>query len=470
MLMGIKLRAYPTVEQKTVLSQWMGCSRVIWNAKCEEWKYKSTYARKYLPVGTYADVDATYSQYKDDEITPYLSKVPSQVLRNASNSWRDTMRNWMNPKHPQQGPARRKCKVSEDSVYLTSELYEFRTDEAGQPRLVIGTKKFPVGELKFTLHRSFQLPKSVRVKKKAGKWYVSFCYDDELHEADCLSERVAIERFKAMTAEDLDQRVEGVDRGVAVACHTDRRLFDLSSEAKTKRIKTERYLKQQQRRLARQQKGSKQREKTKSKVARAHGKLFNVRDNFCHQTSHALTKDAGKLIVMENLSTSRMTRRAKPKRNEVTGKWEKNNAAQKSGLNRSILAVGWHKLEQYTRYKARRRGSLLIKISPQFSSQECADCDRIHPANRVSQALFVCQHCGHRDNADHNAALVLKKRTIKMILYSGTELSAKGVLSEVDTGRGVHRKTSEPKARKQELRSVKKDGCCRALPPEARPF
>jgi putative transposase len=229
-------------------------------------------------------------------------------------------------------------------------------------------------------------------------------------------------------------------------------------------ITGKRYLKRQQKRLARQKKGSKRREKTKGKIAKAHGRIANVRDNFCHQTSHALTQQPGKVIVMEDLKTLQMTKRVKPKKNPETGKWEKNRAAQKSGLNRSILSVGWYKLEQYTRYKAKRRGSLLIKISPQFSSQECADCSHIHSANRVSQALFVCQQCGNRDNADHNAALVLKKRAINLLKHSGSELSAKGVLSLPDTGRGVHSKTSKPKARKQGLRSVKKDGDATAKP------
>lgn len=461
------MRAYPTEGQKNVLSQWMGSARVIWNAKCEEWKYQSTYARKYLPLGTYADVDATYSQYKDFEITPYLSSVPSQVLRNAANLWRDTMRDWMNPKHPQKSPAQRKKKKSEESVYLTSELYEFVENSNGTLSLIIGTKKFPVGELKFTAHRDFKVPKSIRIKKKAGLWFVSFCYDDGLLEEGLLSDKEALKTFQQMSPEELQACVIGVDRGIVVACHTDMAAYDLSPEAKANRKKKERYLKCQQRRFARQKKGSKRRDKTKGKISRTHGRIANVRDNFCHQTSNSLTKEPGKVIVMEDLKTSNMTRRAKPKQNEATGKWEKNNAAQKSGLNRSILSVGWYKLEQYTRYKARRRGSLLVKIDPQFSSQECADCSHIHSDNRVSQAEFACQACGHRDNADHNAALVLKKRAINLLKHSGTELSTKGVLSLVDTGRGVQSKTSRPKATKQELRSVKNDGRGRVPIPEA---
>lgn len=76
--LGMKLRAYPTGEQKIVLSQWMGASRVVWNAKCSEWRYQSSFAKRYLPIGTYAPVDASYAQYKDKELTPYLYNVPAE--------------------------------------------------------------------------------------------------------------------------------------------------------------------------------------------------------------------------------------------------------------------------------------------------------------------------------------------------------------------------------------------------------
>lgn len=33
---GVKFSAYPTKEQKKILSEWIGCSRVIYNCKVEE--------------------------------------------------------------------------------------------------------------------------------------------------------------------------------------------------------------------------------------------------------------------------------------------------------------------------------------------------------------------------------------------------------------------------------------------------
>ena len=87
MLMGIKYKANPTEEQKLILSQWMGCSRTIWNAKCDEDKYLRGFARKYLPIQTYPEINKSYSQYKDKELTPWLFKCPSQILRDSSRNW-----------------------------------------------------------------------------------------------------------------------------------------------------------------------------------------------------------------------------------------------------------------------------------------------------------------------------------------------------------------------------------------------
>ena len=118
-----------------------------------------------------------------------------------------------------------------------------------------------------------------------------------------------------------------------------------------------------------------------------------------------------------------MTKKSKPKIDDKTGKYLKNNKKQKSGLNRSILDKCWHKLEIYLKYKAIKENKIWFKINPNFTSQECADCGHIHPDNRKEQK-FCCLRCGHIDNADHNAAMVIKKRAINLLIYSGTELSS----------------------------------------------
>ena len=141
-----------------------------------------------------------------------------------------------------------------------------------------------------------------------------------------------------------------------------------------------------------------------------------------------------KVLIFEDLKTRNMTKKPKAKPN-AQGGWDRNNAKAKAGLNKSILDRGWHKLEEFTKYKAYRAGKAFFKVPAHHTSQECADCGHIHPGNSKSQELFICDNCGHTDNADKSAAEVIKKRAIKLILDSGTELSKRGVL--LDSGRGA---------------------------------
>lgn len=149
MLMGIRLRAHPTKQQKLTLSQWMGCARFIWNAKCEDDQYLTVYAKKYFPVGTYAPVDQKYSQYKSDDLSPWLKKCPSQILRNSVSNWMDTYRHFLKGEC---GKPKRKKKGDGGSIHLTKELFEFRLCDDGVTRLFIGSKTNNIGFLSLKIH------------------------------------------------------------------------------------------------------------------------------------------------------------------------------------------------------------------------------------------------------------------------------------------------------------------------------
>ena len=104
-----------------------------------------------------------------------------------------------------------------------------------------------------------------------------------------------------------------------------------------------------------------------------------------------------------------------------------------------------HQIALFFSYKANHDGKVFIKVSPRFSSQECAKCGHIHPGNRQTQSQFVCQKCGHSENADQNAAEVIKKRGVEEILKQVTP----GI---GESARGGTRKTSrasKPKVQTQ---------------------
>lgn len=80
----------------------------------------------------------------------------------------------------------------------------------------------------------------------------------------------------------------------------------------------------------------------------------------------------------------------------------------------------------------------------------------------------MCVSCGHTDNADRNAARIIKKRAIDAILHPGTGLTDENMLV---TGRGDQRKTSKAKNPARDgQRSVKKEKGSTTLPLEALPL
>jgi len=455
MLTGVKFRAHPNSKQKLVLSQWMGCARFIWNAKVDEEKYYRTFALKYYPIGTYAPVDQKAAQFKSKELTPWLYQCPSQIIRNSAVNWYQTYQKFMKG---QCGKPKRKPKTDRGSIYLTRELFRFYKCEDGNTRLFIGTKTNNIGYLSFKAHTTFKVPNSLYIRKECGNYTVSFCYENCINGDGLLSNSEHFEFLHGATKEYLDVNVVGIDRGVKIPVHTGDITFDFTDNQKKKIAKSDRYIKRLQRKLTKQTKGSNRRRKTKHRIATHHAKKANIRNDFAHKTSRSLVDGKAKVIVFEALKTANMTRKPKAKQ-DAGGQFISNKAAQKAGLNKAILNVGWHMIELYTKYKAYQAGKAVFKIPAPYTSQECAKCDYTHPDNRKSQNLFVCGKCGNTDNADKNASLVIKKRAINLILNTGTVLSSDGLLKEkLDTGRGGIRKTGRAKSSdSKSLRNVKKE-------------
>ena len=426
MLMGLRFQARPTAHQKLVLSQWLGCARVIWNAKCQEYRYHRRFSQRLGLTGTRPPIDQKYAQFKDTELTPWLYRCPSQILRNSAVNWFKTFQNHFKGLC---GKPRFKKKHDHISLHLTRELFSFEKDpKSGALRLLIGTKKNHIGVLDLNYHtKRFALPKSIRIKKRAGRYWVSFCYEDGLDTTEHLTQSQHLERLRALDVEQLETMVEAVDVGVVTLAETTCKSHGFTPEQKRSVARHGEKKKALQKAMSRGQKGSKRREKKKRRMARASEKIANIRRDAHHKISAQLVEDAD-VLIFEDLRVSQMTRRPQAKRDEAGGALERRGVRAKARLNRAILNAGWHQLYQFTKYKAFRASKVTFKVRAHYSSQECADCHHTHPRNRVSQASFVCQLCGHHDNADRNAARVLKQRAIKRILDSGTELSARGVL------------------------------------------
>ena len=153
-----------------------------------------------------------------------------------------------------------------------------------------------------------------------------------------------------------------------------------------------------QRAIARKQKGSKRRKKA---VAR----LGNHERHICQRVNDSRNKITSSrannhsLVIGEALRTCNMTRSAKGTLDEPG-----TNVRQKAGLNRGILAQGWGITRRQFAYKCRWRGGHYIEVDPRGTSQRCNECDHEEPANRPTQALFLCVECGYTENADFQSS------------------------------------------------------------------
>ncbi|MGO9614138.1 MAG: helix-turn-helix domain-containing protein, partial [Dissulfurispiraceae bacterium] len=172
MASGVKFRTYPNKEQSALLTCWIGCQRFVYNSKVEEDRYFRTFRNRALGLtGVQTPVDQQYSQFKDEDLTPWLFEVPSQILRNGAYRFMQAYARFF--KGLSQRPSRKK-RHGRQTVLLTRELFQFmptgKTTKAKdglvkEYRLIIGTEKFMIGELKFIAHRPYELPNSISISR-----------------------------------------------------------------------------------------------------------------------------------------------------------------------------------------------------------------------------------------------------------------------------------------------------------------
>ena len=217
--------------------------------------------------------------------------------------------------------------------------------------------------------------------------------------------------------EELRSQTLGFDRGVTIpVMASSGRRIDFAPIQKIRMEKKERAKKRWQRKLSRQVKGSDNRRKSRKRLARTFEYAKKVRKDVIHKATRDLVSEPDRnLFVVEDLKIKNMTRKPEGKQDD-SGGYAKNGARAKAGLNRTILSSCWGLFVLFLSYKSLRSGKLVIKVSPQYSSQECVRCGHIHPDNRPSRAEFVCQRCGLKDNADHNASRVIARRGVRLLL------------------------------------------------------
>ena len=220
--------------------------------------------------------------------------------------------------------------------------------------------------------------KNITITNRGGGWYAS----------------IQVEQVIAIARHPSDSEI-GIDAGVkCFAAFSDRTMIQGVHSFR----KHEAALAMEQRKLARKKRGSNNWKKQRGEIAKLHHTISNVRSDYLHKLSTEISKNHAKVYV-EGLQIRNMSASARGSIEEPGS-----NIKAKAGLNKSILDQGWFEFRRQLDYKLFWKGGLLVEVNPRHTSQRCSRCGYTAKENRASQALFRCQACGYKENADVNAA------------------------------------------------------------------
>src|SRR5690349_7317573 len=162
--------------------------------------------------------------------------------------------------------------------------------------------------------------------------------------------------------------------------------------------KDEKKLAQAQRRLARKQRGSKNRDKARRTVARIHARIADRRRDFTHKLSTRIIRE-NQTICIESLHVKAMVKHPT--------------------LAKAIHDVGWGEFVRQLTYKAAWYGRTFVAIDKWYpSSKRCSSCGHVLGSLSLDVRQWTCPICASVHDRDVNAA--------KNVLAAGLAVSACG--------------------------------------------
>jgi putative transposase len=372
MLKAVKIRLYPTAEQQTAIAQQIGAARYVYNRSLALRKF--AYTKFGIKIGKF-DLIKRITTLKERDKTSWLKDADSQALQqsiaNMDKAYQHFFKGGGFPKFKSRHHSRQsyqypqRVKIDGSKVYLP---------KVGWVKCK-GLREDIVGKIK-----------TVTVSHEANLYHAALLIDDGIETVLVCTNTNAI----------------GLDVGVSLVVADSEggmtKPLDLVHELTRLRVRAQQ--------LSRKKKGSNNRAKAKVKLAKQNLRIANMRKDFLHKLSLQYAENQG-IVVVEDLKIKNMTKSAKGTE-EKPGK----QVAQKRGLNRSITQQSWGLFFELLEYKVKARGGKFVKVDPRHTSQTCNCCGHVSSENRLKQEKFVCTACGHRANADVNAAKNIRDRGI----------------------------------------------------------
>lgn len=347
-------RFYPTAEQEHLLRRTLGCVRLVYNRALAE-RTDAWYQRQERV--DYAHTSTMLTQWKKQEDLQFLNEVSCVPLQQGLRHLQFAFTNFFagRAKYPNF-----KKKRNGGSAEFTKSAFKWREGQVYlakclEPLHIRWSRPLPEGVE----------PSTVAVRlNPAGRWYISLRFDD----------------LRDLTLTATTESV-GVDAGISS-------LVTLSTGEKVANPKAfdrhYRRLRQTQKALSRKQKGSRNREKARIKVARTQEKITNSRKDHLHKLTTRLVRE-NQTIAVESLAVKNMVKNPK--------------------LSRAISDAGWGEMVRQLEYKCQWYGRTLVKIDQWFpSSKRCGNCGHVVERLPLSVREWDCPQCRTHHDRDINAA------------------------------------------------------------------
>jgi putative transposase len=351
-----RYRLNPTVAQETLLNQFAGARRFVWNWALNR---KITGYQQTGETLSYHDLAAELTRIKQEPATAWLREMDSQALQQALRDLESAYQQFfrrLKRGEKKKGFPKYKSRKTDTLRFRIPQRVSLTGNAVSVPK---------IGLIRAVVHRPLEgVTKGATFKREPdGQWYV------------CLvTEQQAAPRRERPVHTHI-----GVDMGLTslAVCSTGETI----ANPRWYRTQT-RKLRRAQQACSRKVKGSRNRAKARVRVARLHQKIRNQRNDCLHKLSTGLVRQHD-LVSIEDLSVRGLA---------------------KTKLAKSVLDAGWGLLRSMLVYKADRNDSHVVAIGRFFaSSKTCSACGLINIDLTLADRVWTCA-CGVQHDRDLNAA------------------------------------------------------------------
>ena len=360
---GYKYRAYPNMKQQEFFLKTFGSCRFVFNHYLEK---KQTLWKECHGSLSYTETSKDLSHHLKKD-NPWLRELDSIALQQTLRHLDKAYENFFKKRG---GYPKFKSKRYSQS-YRTMNVNECIRINGDRIRIP------KAGEVKIRNTREFDgriLSATVSLST-GGRYYITLQVEEE---------------YEVLPNQG---RKTGLDAGLKVL-YTDSNGETVPNHKALS--KHEKRIRRLQRSLSRKQKGSKNREKARKRLAREHEKTADIRKDFLHKVSCRLANE-NQVVCVEDLNVKGMMRNHK--------------------LAKSIGDVSWSGFYRMLEYKMADHGGILVKVPKTFpSSQLCNCCGKKNPKVRdLSIRKWRCPECGCLHDRDINAAINILKKGMEVL-------------------------------------------------------